>query len=100
VPTVSGEIYFEECYHDNPLVNAMAVGIVKHNEQHRQQQKCRKSCFIVGSSTGKDGIHGATFASEEISEESESKGRAYRSATLLQKSYYSKHHLKLLGQEQ
>ena len=74
VPTVSGEIYFDECYHDNPLVNAMAVGIVKHNETATAKASgTGNPVFIVGSSTGKDGIHGATFASEEISEESESK---------------------------
>jgi phosphoribosylformylglycinamidine synthase subunit PurL len=74
VPTVSGEVYFEECYQDNPLVNAMAVGIVKHNETASATAKgAGNPVFIVGSSTGKDGIHGATFASEEISEESESK---------------------------
>ncbi|MEP7146930.1 MAG: phosphoribosylformylglycinamidine synthase subunit PurL, partial [bacterium] len=74
VPTVSGEIYFEECYRDNPLVNAMAVGIVKHNETATAKASgIGNPVFIVGSSTGKDGIHGATFASEEISENSESK---------------------------
>lgn len=74
VPTVSGEVYFEECYQDNPLVNAMAVGIVKHNETATAAAGgAGNPVFIVGSSTGKDGIHGATFASEEISEESESK---------------------------
>lgn len=74
VPTISGEIYFEECYQDNPLVNAMAVGIVKHNNvASAKAQGEGNPVFIVGSSTGKDGIHGATFASEEISEKSESK---------------------------
>jgi len=74
VPTVSGEIYFEECYRDNPLVNAMAVGIVKHDQMARAAAKGEGNpVFIVGSSTGRDGIHGATFASEEISEKSESK---------------------------
>ena len=74
VPTVSGEVYFEDCYQDNPLVNAMAVGIVKHNETATAAAGgAGNPVFIVGSSTGKDGIHGATFASEEISEESESK---------------------------
>lgn len=74
VPTVSGEVYFEECYQDNPLVNAMAVGIVKHNQTATAMASgVGNPVFIVGSSTGKDGIHGATFASEEISEESESK---------------------------
>ncbi len=74
VPTVGGEIYFDECYRDNPLVNAMAVGIVKHNEVAKAISIGEgNSVFIVGSSTGRDGIHGATFASEEISEASESK---------------------------
>ncbi|MGH2575549.1 MAG: phosphoribosylformylglycinamidine synthase subunit PurL, partial [Ignavibacteria bacterium] len=74
VPTVSGEIYFEDCYKDNPLVNAMAVGIVKHDEVARAVSKGEGNLvFIVGSSTGRDGIHGATFASEEISEQSEFK---------------------------
>ncbi|MDQ3021892.1 MAG: phosphoribosylformylglycinamidine synthase subunit PurL [Bacteroidota bacterium] len=74
VPTISGEVYFEECYRENPLVNAMAVGIVKQNEMATAAASgIGNPVFIVGSSTGKDGIHGATFASEEISEESESK---------------------------
>jgi phosphoribosylformylglycinamidine synthase subunit PurL len=74
VPTISGEVYFDECYQDNPLVNAMAVGIVKHNQTASAEAKgYGNPVFIVGSSTGKDGIHGATFASEEISEKSESK---------------------------
>lgn len=74
VPTIGGEVYFDDCYHDNPLVNAMAVGIVKHGETSTATASgTGNPVFIVGSSTGKDGIHGATFASEEISEESESK---------------------------
>jgi phosphoribosylformylglycinamidine synthase len=74
VPTISGEVYFDECYTDNPIVNAMAVGIVKHNETASATSKGEGNpVFIVGSSTGRDGIHGATFASEEISEKSESK---------------------------
>lgn len=74
VPTVAGEIYFDESYRDNPLVNAMAVGIVKHGEVAKATAKgVGNPVFIVGSSTGRDGIHGATFASEEISEESEAK---------------------------
>ena len=74
VPTVAGEIYFDECYRDNPLVNAMAVGIVKHGEVATAVAKgAGNPVFIVGSSTGRDGIHGATFASEEISEASEAK---------------------------
>lgn len=74
VPTISGEVFFENCYNDNPLVNAMAVGIVKHEcTATAEASGVGNPVFIVGSSTGKDGIHGATFASEEISEDSESK---------------------------
>jgi phosphoribosylformylglycinamidine synthase len=74
VPTVAGEIYFEESYRTNPLVNAMAVGVVKKNKTASAIAKGKGNpVLIVGSSTGRDGIHGATFASEEISEESESK---------------------------
>jgi phosphoribosylformylglycinamidine synthase len=74
VPTVAGEVYFDECYQENPLVNAMSVGIVKHGEWASDIAKgAGNPVLIVGSSTGRDGIHGATFASEEISEESEAK---------------------------
>ena len=74
VPTVAGEVYFDPCYQENPLVNAMAVGIVKHGEwASAVAEGVGNPVMIVGSSTGRDGIHGATFASEEISEESEAK---------------------------
>jgi phosphoribosylformylglycinamidine synthase len=74
VPTVAGEVYFDECYQDNPLVNAMAVGIVKKEHVASAVAKGKgNAIMIVGSSTGRDGIHGATFASEEISEKSEAK---------------------------
>jgi phosphoribosylformylglycinamidine synthase subunit PurL len=74
VPTVGGEIYFEDCYLGNPLVNAMAVGLVKSDGIiSGTAEGAGNPVFIVGSSTGRDGIHGATFASEEISEETESK---------------------------
>jgi len=74
VPTVGGEVYFDECYQGNPLVNAMAVGIVKHGMTASATAEGEGNpVIIVGSSTGRDGIHGATFASEEISEKSEAK---------------------------
>jgi phosphoribosylformylglycinamidine synthase II len=74
VPTVAGEVYFDESYQDNPLVNAMAVGIVKKDKVASAVAKgAGNKVMIVGSSTGRDGIHGATFASEEISEKSEAK---------------------------
>ncbi len=74
VPTVAGEVYFDESYQGNPLVNAMAVGIVKTDLVASAVAKGKgNTVMIVGSSTGRDGIHGATFASEEISEKSEAK---------------------------
>ncbi len=74
VPTVGGEIYFDDKYEGNPLVNAMSVGIVKEGETVSAiAEGVGNPVIIVGSSTGRDGIHGATFASEEISEESEEK---------------------------
>ncbi|MEJ2195271.1 MAG: phosphoribosylformylglycinamidine synthase subunit PurL [Ignavibacteriaceae bacterium] len=74
VPTVAGEVYFDESYQGNPIVNAMAVGIVKKNQFASAIAKGKENpVMIVGSSTGRDGIHGATFASEELSEKSEAK---------------------------
>lgn len=71
VPTVGGEIYFEEKYHTNPLVNAMSVGIVKAGETvSATAEGTGNPVFFVGSATGKDGIGGASFASADITEES------------------------------
>lgn len=74
IPMIGGEIYFDEAYEGNPLVNAMSVGIVKVGETASAIAKgIGNPVLIVGASTGRDGIHGATFASEEISEASEAK---------------------------
>ena len=74
VPTIGGEIYFEEGYTGNPLVNAMSVGIVEHHKTVSATALGEGNpVLIVGSSTGRDGIHGATFASEDLSEASEDK---------------------------
>jgi phosphoribosylformylglycinamidine synthase subunit PurL len=74
VPTVAGEVFFDPCYNINPLVNAMSVGIVPRGKSVSATAKgIGNPVFIAGSATGKDGIHGATFASEEISDESEEK---------------------------
>ena len=74
VPTVAGEVFFDPSYEGNPLVNAMSVGIVKVGHTATATAAgVGNPVFIVGASTGRDGIHGATFASEEISEESEAK---------------------------
>ncbi len=73
VPTVGGEIYFDECYYDNPLVNAMAVGIVKTDQTASAAANgVGNPVMIVGSSTGRDGIHGASLlASREFDEKTD-----------------------------
>jgi phosphoribosylformylglycinamidine synthase subunit PurL len=74
VPTVAGEVYFERAYEGNPLVNAMSVGVVKVGHTASAiAEGTGNPVYIVGSATGRDGIHGATFASEELSEASEAK---------------------------
>ncbi|GEO09324.1 phosphoribosylformylglycinamidine synthase subunit PurL [Segetibacter aerophilus] len=71
VPTVGGEVYFEERYHTNPLVNAMSVGIVRNGETiSATAEGLDNPVFIVGSATGKDGMGGASFASADITAES------------------------------
>ena len=71
VPTVGGEIYFESCYHTNPLVNAMSVGILKNGDTiSATADGVGNPVFFVGSATGKDGIGGASFASANITADS------------------------------
>ncbi|MES2837291.1 MAG: phosphoribosylformylglycinamidine synthase subunit PurL [Bacteroidota bacterium] len=71
IPTVGGEVFFDDCYNVNPLVNAMSAGIVKVGETiSATSYGVGNPVFIVGSATGKDGIHGATFASADITEDS------------------------------
>ncbi|MFW5767292.1 MAG: phosphoribosylformylglycinamidine synthase subunit PurL, partial [Bacteroidota bacterium] len=71
VPVVGGEVFFDESYNTNPLVNAMSVGIMKKGRMVSAiAEGAGNPVFIVGSSTGKDGIHGATFASADITEDS------------------------------
>ena len=74
IPTVGGEVVIEDSYSGNPLVNAMTVGIMNSKDLISAiSEGVGNPVFIVGSSTGRDGIHGATFASEELTEETESK---------------------------
>ncbi|MBX7182192.1 MAG: phosphoribosylformylglycinamidine synthase subunit PurL [Bacteroidia bacterium] len=71
IPTVAGEVFFDDSFNVNPLVNAMSVGIVKKGETiSATSYGVGNPVYIVGSSTGKDGIHGATFASADITEDS------------------------------
>ena len=71
VPTVAGEVFFDECYNVNILVNAMSVGIVETGKTVKAISYGKGNpVFIVGSATGKDGIHGATFASGDLHDDS------------------------------
>lgn len=71
VPVVGGEVFFDDCYNVNPLVNAMSVGLVRKERTLSATAKgVGNPVYIVGSSTGKDGIHGTTFASADITEDS------------------------------
>jgi len=74
VPTVAGEVAFHRCYSGNPLVNAMAVGVVELNRvAHARAEGIGNAVLYVGSSTGRDGIHGATFASVELGPDTEAR---------------------------
>jgi phosphoribosylformylglycinamidine synthase len=71
IPTVGGEVYFDDCYQINPLVNAMSVGLVEVGKTFSATAHgVGNPVYIFGSSTGKDGIHGAAFASKDITEDS------------------------------
>ena len=74
VPNLGGETKFESCYSGNPLVNAFALGLVRRDQIfYAKASGADNPVIYVGSKTGRDGIHGATMASEEFSEESEAK---------------------------
>jgi phosphoribosylformylglycinamidine synthase II len=74
IPTVGGEVQFDPAYEGNPLVNAMCVGIIRHEDiQRGVASGVGNTVMYVGAKTGRDGIHGATFASEELTEESDEK---------------------------
>jgi len=74
IPTVGGEVYFEECYNGNPLVNVFALGVTKKNEIFKGHASgIGNPVIYVGSKTGRDGIHGAVMASETFTREAEEK---------------------------
>lgn len=71
IPTVGGELFFDDCYNVNPLVNAFSAGIVEVGKTaSATSHGVGNPVFIIGSATGKDGIHGAAFASKDITEDS------------------------------
>ncbi|MBY0147715.1 phosphoribosylformylglycinamidine synthase subunit PurL [Neobacillus niacini] len=72
IPTVGGEIQFDASYDGNPLVNAMCVGLIDHKDIKKGlAQGVGNTVMYVGAKTGRDGIHGATFASEELTDQSD-----------------------------
>jgi phosphoribosylformylglycinamidine synthase II len=74
IPNIGGEVYFDDAYEGNPLVNAMAIGLMRTDELIRGEASgVGNPIMAVGARTGRDGIHGATFASEELTEESDAK---------------------------
>src|SRR3972149_3734914 len=74
IPTVGGEVYFEECYNGNPLVNVFALGVTKKNEIFKGHASgIGNPVIYVGSKTGREGIHGAVMASETFTREAEEK---------------------------
>ncbi len=81
IPTVAGEVLFDESYSENCLVNAMSVGLVRHDQIIRGRASGLNNPVIyIGATTGRDGIHGATFASTEITDESTEKRSAVQVA--------------------
>ncbi|HZO20215.1 MAG TPA: phosphoribosylformylglycinamidine synthase subunit PurL [Gemmatimonadaceae bacterium] len=74
IPTVAGEVVFDEAYEGNPLVNAMCVGLLREDELIRAvAHGVGNPIIAVGARTGRDGIHGASFASEDLTEASDAK---------------------------
>ncbi|HEX6819074.1 MAG TPA: phosphoribosylformylglycinamidine synthase subunit PurL [Ktedonobacterales bacterium] len=72
IPTVAGEIYFDACYNGNPLVNAMCVGLIETDRLiPARAAGIGNPVLLVGAATGRDGIHGATFASVQLDDASE-----------------------------
>ena len=95
VPTVGGEVFFDEVYHTNPLVNAMSVGIcdVNHTVSATAHGE-GNPVYIVGAATGKDGIAGAAFASKDLSENAEEDLPAVQVGDPFKRSYFSRQALR------
>jgi phosphoribosylformylglycinamidine synthase subunit PurL len=106
VPTVGGEIQFDTSYEGNPLVNAMCVGLIDQKDiQKGIAAGVGNTVIYAGAPTGRDGIHGATFASEDLSEESESKrpsvqvGDPFMEKLLIEACLEVIHHEALVGMQ-
>ena len=87
VPTVGGEVYFHPSYENNPLVNAMCVGLLKHEDLAKGVASgVGNPVMIVGAKTGRDGIHGASFSSEDLGA-TEERGLRYKLGILYMENY-------------
>jgi phosphoribosylformylglycinamidine synthase len=76
IPTIAGEVYFDKCYEGNPLVNAFCLGVLRHEQIARGAAKgIGNPVFYVGPATGRDGLAGASFASQDLTEESSEQQR-------------------------
>src|SRR5665213_2733233 len=76
IPTIAGEVYFDKCYEGNPLVNAFCLGVLRHDQIARGAAKgVGNPVFYVGPATGRDGLAGAAFASQDLTRESSDKQR-------------------------
>ena len=96
IPTVGGEVMFDESYEGNPLVNAMCVGLIDHDKIQRGVAKgVGNPVFYVGPATGRDGIHGATFASVELLKNPKRSVQRYKSAIRSWRSWLWKRCLEL-----
>ena len=73
IPTVAGEVYFHPDYQENPLVNAMCVGLLRADDLKKSYASLARPVYYAGAKTGRDGIGGAAFASEELSEDNQAK---------------------------
>jgi phosphoribosylformylglycinamidine synthase len=100
IPTIGGETVFSKSYEGNPLVNAMCVGIIRHDAIIRGVASGTDNpVMIVGARTGRDGIHGATFASEELGEESEERRPAVQVGDPFMEKLLMEACLELIGTE-
>lgn len=85
-PTVGGEVYFDPCYEKTPLVNAMCVGLLNHEDiQKGQASGVGNTVMYVGAPTGRDGIHGATFSSVELSKTEDTRPTVQRGDAFLER---------------
>ncbi len=102
VPTVGGEVQFDECYEDSPLVNAMVVGLLKHDEIQRGiAEGVGNLVLYAGAPTGRDGIHGATHSSDdEVSEDANpASGNPHLEKRLIEACLEVIHHDGLVGMQ-